>query len=416
LSHHLNIECFLNEKEDVRKQIQSNNFFIYEGNFLPSDYDYKHLNNKQKYFKDNELEYVNFNSNLSVIGKFSIFLTLPSELNVKNLKFDYSTFTTLNPLDVKTNNNSLMLAYYSGIIKDFIGEEEVILTYSGEIPQENYDFFIQSTKNRMQKISLRNYSSYIDGVFESQNKVVLLVNELYNTEDISLKELFIPFLYFGSKTSKEIVIIFMSFSKCIFRLFEINFYNSDIMNYASLSKFSSYKISNDKFTYSDIINVLNNVSLVDEKEIPFPQANEFVNIVKLIDYLNESELNFDEITEKLKVVERQTNYYTDAGVYLNLVQFKIFNKTKRFNLTDRGRKIVSSNIKNKNLGLIKCVLEHEVFNKTLKLYVKNSKMPSINEIVEIMKESNIYNVNSESTFRRRASTVQSWIKWIIDLP
>jgi hypothetical protein len=42
-------------------------------------------------------------------------------------------------------------------------------------------------------------------------------------------------------------------------------------------------------------------------------------------------------------------------------------------------------------------------------------VPTKNEIVEIMKCSNLHNIDSEKTYKRRASTVISWIKWILGL-
>ncbi len=42
-------------------------------------------------------------------------------------------------------------------------------------------------------------------------------------------------------------------------------------------------------------------------------------------------------------------------------------------------------------------------------------MPSIDQIVFIMKSSNLNRVQSDSTFKRRASTIRGWIIWIISL-
>ena len=39
----------------------------------------------------------------------------------------------------------------------------------------------------------------------------------------------------------------------------------------------------------------------------------------------------------------------------------------------------------------------------------------LEEIEEIMKNNNLYNIDSESTYFRRASTVSSWVDWIINL-
>ncbi len=58
-------------------------------------------------------------------------------------------------------------------------------------------------------------------------------------------------------------------------------------------------------------------------------------------------------------------------------------------------------------------MSHSVFNKTLNICFKNGEIPKRDEIVEVMKKSNLYNVNKESTFFRRASTISGWLNWIM---
>ena len=42
-------------------------------------------------------------------------------------------------------------------------------------------------------------------------------------------------------------------------------------------------------------------------------------------------------------------------------------------------------------------------------------MPSTSEIVDIMKQSELYQVESNSTFIRRSSSIKGWINWIVSL-
>jgi len=42
-------------------------------------------------------------------------------------------------------------------------------------------------------------------------------------------------------------------------------------------------------------------------------------------------------------------------------------------------------------------------------------MPSKDEIVEIMKRNNLFRVEAENTFYRRAQTIAGWINWILEL-
>ena len=49
------------------------------------------------------------------------------------------------------------------------------------------------------------------------------------------------------------------------------------------------------------------------------------------------------------------------------------------------------------------------------LYFERGVVPDISEIMSIMKECALYNVRANSTFKRRAATVKSWIEWIAGL-
>jgi hypothetical protein len=41
-------------------------------------------------------------------------------------------------------------------------------------------------------------------------------------------------------------------------------------------------------------------------------------------------------------------------------------------------------------------------------------VPNKENVIEIMKESKLYNVDSDSTYYRRASTIMGWINWILN--
>ena len=71
--------------------------------------------------------------------------------------------------------------------------------------------------------------------------------------------------------------------------------------------------------------------------------------------------------------------------------------------------------KERQLALASQILKHRPFRETLKLHLKEGKMPDTQTIVQIMKESRIYHVEANSTFLRRSSTVVGWINWILRL-
>ena len=71
--------------------------------------------------------------------------------------------------------------------------------------------------------------------------------------------------------------------------------------------------------------------------------------------------------------------------------------------------------KPRQLRLVELILSHKAFNVTFKLCLEQGRIPSKHDIVKIMRNSNLYNVKSEDTFYRRASSIAGWINWIFEL-
>ena len=156
--------------------------------------------------------------------------------------------------------------------------------------------------------------------------------------------------------------------------------------------------------------------VVSEPEIQFPQADTFTRIVNLLELLYEHPMTRQEITEHYLFKSRQTNYYADAGRYLDLIEKEEPSKRgSPYRLTKTGKRIMGLEYKQRQLALAKQILKYKVFNETLKCHLKCGSMPSKNEISKFMKDAKVYNVNSEKTFLRRAHSVENWINWILEL-
>ncbi|MBR6901100.1 MAG: hypothetical protein IKN30_03450, partial [Synergistaceae bacterium] len=84
-------------------------------------------------------------------------------------------------------------------------------------------------------------------------------------------------------------------------------------------------------------------------------------------------------------------------------------------LTEKSRSILKLNYKQRQLAYCKSILSHKSFNTSLRLYFQKACMPSISEIAHIMRQSEIYKVKSEETYKRRAGTIKGWLNWIISL-
>lgn len=196
---------------------------------------------------------------------------------------------------------------------------------------------------------------------------------------------------------------------------QYEFQDPEYYNSLILVKQKKYSIEDTEINLNDILEVYNRTSVVEEPEIPFPQADSFKRIINLCELLNERELTRDEITENYDFDPRQTNYYTDAGRYLGLIKKRKEGNEVIFSLTNEGQRLFKLKYKPRQLKFVELIFSHKVFREVFELWLKYSDAPNKREIVNIMKRNNLYNIESESTYERRASTVSGWINWILEL-
>lgn len=182
-----------------------------------------------------------------------------------------------------------------------------------------------------------------------------------------------------------------------------------------LIKHKNYSIEAVDISLDEILKVLNKTTIIEEPKIAFPQANSFKRVINLCELLAGGEKSSDDITLNYAFEPRQTNYYTDAGRYLGLINKSNGNRTPIYSLSEEGRRILRLKYKAKQLKFVELILEHNVFQETLKRFLDYGEMPSKNEIVNIMKASNLFRVGADDTYERRASSVAGWVNWILKL-
>ena len=168
----------------------------------------------------------------------------------------------------------------------------------------------------------------------------------------------------------------------------------------------SYDIS-----FDDIFNIFNSVELIEEPEIPFPQADNFNKFIEVCNLLYERVFIKDELMAEMNLQSRQYNFYISAGQYLGLIE----KSKKRVFLSKEGLLLFAKDQKEILLSLVSLILEHKPFYDVFEYYLEIGEIPSKDEIFNVLKEDTLYNVNSDVTLKRRATSVRSWIKWIVNL-
>ena len=374
---------------------------------------FDHEINLPKIFSDNNLSILPITLGDYVIGKFNCYHKFEIA-DEKIIKFSLPSYIkSLNSETVLSEKVALNAAFAAGIISDFVGDDEIIETVPGRMSSGNFNFNITDIKSSSPyNLQVQNSQIEIDAAYEGVKYLAIFEAKCEIAEDFLIHQLYYPYRTWREQVTKPVKTVFFVYSNGIYRLYEYQFENPQNYNSLKLVKQKNYSVEDTTINLEEIQNILQNVQLKSEPEIPFPQVNSFERVINLCELLNKNELTADEITENYAFNARQTDYYTNAAIYLDLAQ-KL--DSVRYSITDLGKQILNLSFKQRQFEYCKCILSHKVFSDTLKKYFEYGSMPSKDEIVQIMINSNLYHIGSKNTYERRASTIKQWINWIVHL-
>ncbi len=378
---------------------------------------YDHQKNLPSIFKKNNLTILPISRSKYIIGKFKAYNEV--EYN-KFSKISYVNFPfIIESIDYKnlySENVVLHCAHITGMISEIL-QEEAVLTVSGRMSSGHFDFLINTYDNKFKQIAVTNSQLEIDAAFETENYFSIIEAKIGAVDDFIIRQLYFPYRLWNGKLKKKVIPILLTFSNDIFSFFTYNFEEPIKYNSISLISQNNFIIGYESITLDDIYGIYNRIKIVSEETIPFPQADNFSRVIDLLGLLLETDLSKEYITQNYDFDVRQTDYYTNAGIYLHLIYKRHNYETEEiiYSLTESGRRIMSFSYKNKYLSLVKLILQHKVFYRVLSLYFEKREPPKKEDIVKIMKNSFLYNMNAESTYNRRSQTISAWISWILSL-
>jgi predicted transcriptional regulator len=323
---------------------------------------------------------------------------------------------SIDPNNVPSETIAINCALVSGMLEDFLCEERLYPTVSGRMRSGNFSFSIQNSKaGNTFNVQVNNAQIEIDAAFEGFETLSLLEAKRDISDDFLVRQLYYPFRLWQSRVEKKVKPIFLVYTNGIYSLYEYEFQKLDSYNSLALVKQKRYSIEDTNIEMSDLMDVAKQITkFATEPQIPFPQANSFERVINLCELLETHKLSKDAVTEKYAFDTRQTTYYTDATRYLGLVIKQKDNRKPVYELSDLGKRIMRLNYKQRQLALCKQILSHKVFHEVFYL-CQSGSIPDKTEIVSIMKRSNLYNIGTDNTYARRASTIIGWINWILGI-
>ena len=167
------------------------------------------------------------------------------------------------------------------------------------------------------------------------------------------------------------------------------------------------------FSLEEVLTIFKSVPIIREPKIPFPQADIFEIFIEICEKLYQHKfLSREQIMKMFEINPRQYSFYISAGMYLGLINNE---KSIQRSLNQIGLGVFSLDIKERNLAIVKLILQHKPFHDVFSFYLDYHRIPTSDEIFDILKRNKIYNVSSDVTLKRRATSVRSWIKWIVNL-
>lgn len=376
---------------------------------------FDHRSQLPKLFIEHKLSILPTSRGTYEIGMFETFCDFNKE-EVEVTSIEFPTFLeSIDHKDITSEAIAINCAFVSKILHDFTGEENLLPTVSGRMSSSLFDFTINSQQNTV-NINVENSQIEIDGGFEGDTSLILIEAKNYISDDFLIRQLYYPYRLWSNKITKRVRPIFLTYSNGIFHLREYEFTSPELYNSIQLLHHKKYAVQEGSINIENIQNILETIQVVEEPKLPFPQADSFERIVNLCELLKQREfICKDDITQNYDFDHRQTDYYSNAAKYLGLVEIRSENQQIGCSLSENGIRIFNLPIIERQLEFVKLILSHSVFKNTLKLYFEKGDVPTKDEIVEIMKNAQLYNINSVHTYKRRASTIISWINWILGL-
>lgn len=341
---------------------------------------------------DENLSILAINNGTYRIAKNDPFIDINEKISTKIIdKIAPKNIISIDPFNIKSESGALDIAYISKMCEETF-QEESNLTIRGRL-RGQLDFNIGSTPYNINGVQIE-----VDGGYEGKNNIHLIEAKIGFRNNINIRQLLYPKLYWEKevKKLKEIKSYIFYLHNDIFRF--IPYIYDGKIGYADHSKEKAFRFIEPTTKFS-IYDIKIDESLTDSN-IPFPQADKFEKVQDMLYVISKSDcISKYELNLEFDIVSRQIDYYFNVLRWLKVCK----EENDCLILTEVGKKIIDLPFKKRIEELAKIVFSDPITNNFL------HNQP-INPIL-----FSKYNINSESTQRRRLQTVSAWIRYFQEM-
>ncbi|CAM3249003.1 type II restriction enzyme [Sporolactobacillus spathodeae] len=369
-------------------------------------------------FREHDLAILPISRGTYCIGHFKAYADIAYDELIKPTPKTFpETIDSVSPYAITSESVALNLAYASGMVNDVlqtIKGTPCFPAISGRLGSPLMHFVINGSKKKYaaQHLAVAHSQIEIDASYENREQIGIFEAKLHIPKDFLVRQLYYPYTFFKQmKLRKKIVPIYFTYVANIFSFHIFEF--TDDLNYSSIKEVRhidfAFKNTLD-ITRAEIEQKIRETRPRPEpKEVPFPQADNFLRCLNLISFLSEGEKTREDIAAFFGFDPRQSDYYFNALKYLGYANKDVAGKRI---LTAKGQQINKiKDLKKGKLMIIEDILQHKVFKTALIKSLEQGEVISKEQAKYLIVQDTGLSVDSD-TPNRRASTVRSWINWI----
>jgi hypothetical protein len=333
-----------------------------------------------------------------------------SEVTAENYQpaKDYRDYQSLDLRNLSSESQAIDFANQVSLLKTFTNEKELNLTIRGRQRSKKFQVTIPANHH---KASVEGVQIEVDAGFESPERIYIIEAKLGRVEDFNIRQLYYPFRDWSSRSTKEIIPIFFVYTNGLFYILQFEFGEE----YGELRCIRSkcFTVNEPVKQPVNLKQLLAETRIEPEPDVPYPQANDLDKVIDIVTNFQSAGLtNKQAIAEFFDFDERQGDYYANAGYYLGLLK-RVPHSTE-FELTREGGFIAKSeNRSRRNLLLLKQMLKRPSFNEIIRLFESENRVVSSLNVDVLAPVIRKHVQLNETTARRRASTVMSWMRWMV---
>ena len=337
----------------------------------------------------NKLSIMAIKNGLYRIAKNDPFIEVKESLPTKIAELDAPTnIIGIDPFNITSESAALDIAAISCMHEKVFGEESN-LVIRGKM-RANLKFTLGKTSYNVEGVQIE-----VDGGYESASSIHLVEAKLGYRNNINVRQLLYPQLYWEGKVMRKKYVKSYIFylQDDIFRF--IPYAYDGVKSHAEHSKEKAFRFKHPDDTTFSLFNIEVDASKIDTT-IPFPQADKFDRINDMLIIISKNEpINKDQLEAHFDIVPRQIDYYVNVLKWLKLCSEVEDNLI----LTNDGKQLIKLSFRKRMQDIAKIVFSDPIMNAVLDRQIPSAKM---------FQE---YGVESSITIERRLQTVRAWITY-----